>query len=240
MQLPFDARQFFEVFALYNTAVWPVQIVLWLGALAIAAVPFRSRPAGNRLIACFLGGLWLWMGVVYQLMFFRSINPAATMFGVAFLLEGGLVVAYGWQGHLRFRWAGGAAGAVAAVLIVYALVLYPVFSYILGHRYPVSPTIGLPCPTVILTLGLLALTEPPRPRVVYVIPLLWSALGATAAMQFGMWEDIALPVGAALVIGTVLLDRQVPATSIHSGLRLRSASRWGTRPRRLERYLNRK
>jgi hypothetical protein len=205
MQPPFDARQFFEVFALYNTAVWPAQVVLWVTALAMAVVPLWRRPAAGRIIAFFLGGVWLWMGAVYQLTFFRTINPAATAFGIAFLLEGGLFVASGWRGQLRFRWTRGAAGLIGAGSIAYALILYPVVGYVLGHRYPVSPTIGLPCPTVILTLGLLALTEPPRPQAVFVVPLLWSILGVAAAVQFGMWEDLALPVAAALVLGFVLL-----------------------------------
>jgi hypothetical protein len=220
LQLPFDARQFFEVFALYNTAVWPAQVLLWLTALATAVLPLWRRPAAGRIIAFFLGGVWLWMGVVYQLMFFRAINPAATAFGVAFLLVGGLFVIYGLEGQLRFRGPRGAPAAVGALSIAYALILYPVVGYVLGHRYPVSPTIGLPCPTVILTLGLLALTEPPRPQAVFVIPMLWSILGVAAAVEFGMWEDVALPVAAALVLGFVLLGDQAEARRTHRAARV--------------------
>jgi hypothetical protein len=203
--LPFDARQFFEVFARYNMAVWPAQVILWLAALGMAMLPLSSRPVAGRTIALGLGALWLWMGAVYHLGFFRSINPAATMFGLLFLLQGGLFVWYGWPAALRFRWTRGASGALGAVWISYALVLYPTLGYFLGHRYPVSPTIGLPCPTVILTLGLLALTEPPVPRAVLVVPLLWCVVGATAAVEFGMWEDAALPVAGVTVLGFVLL-----------------------------------
>jgi hypothetical protein len=220
LQLPFDTRQFFEVFALYNTAVWPAQVVLWLAAVGMAVLPLWRRPAAGRIIAFFLGGVWLWMGAVYQLVFFRAINPAATAFGLAFLLEGGLFVAYGWRGQLRFGWTRGAAGVVGAVLILYALLAYPIVGYVLGHRFPVSPTIGLPCPTVILTLGLLALTEPPRPRAVFVIPMLWSLLGAEAAVEFGMWEDLALPVAAALVLGFVLLGDRATVRSTRRGVPL--------------------
>jgi len=219
-QLPFDARQFFEVFALYNTAVWPAQVVLWLAALAIAVLPLWRRPAAGRIIALFLGGIWLWMGAVYHLVFFRAINPAATVFGLAFLLEGGLFVACGWRGQLRFRWTRGAADVVGAGLIAYALLAYPIVGYVLGHRYPVSPTIGLPCPTIILTLGLLALTEPPRPQAVFVIPMLWSILGVVAAVEFGMWEDLALPAAAALVLGFVLLGDPAAARSTRRGARV--------------------
>lgn len=224
LQLPFDTRQFFEVFALYNTAVWPAQVVLWLAALAIAVLPLWRRPAASRIIAVLLGGVWVWMGAVYHLMFFRAINPAATAFGLAFLLEAGLFLAGGWRGQLRFRWTRGAAGVVGLGLICYALLAYPIIGYALGHRYPISPTIGLPCPTIILTLGLLALTESPRPQAVFVIPMLWSILGMAAAVEFGMWEDLALPAAAALVLGFVLLGDPGAVR------RLRPAARIGLRP----------
>ena len=96
-------------------------------------------------------------GAVYHLGFFRQINPAATLFGLSFLAEGLLLLALGgWRERLRFAWTPTAAGALGAVLVSYAVALYPGLGYALGHRYPASPTFGLPCPTTILTLGLLA------------------------------------------------------------------------------------
>lgn len=49
MPLPFDAREFFEVFARYNAAIWPAQIVLQLAALSavvLAVAPARD-PTGR-------------------------------------------------------------------------------------------------------------------------------------------------------------------------------------------------
>ena len=205
MQPPFDVRQFFEVFERYNTAVWPAQIALTVAALVAVALAVRPRSGSDRLISVILGGMWLWMGVVYHLVFFRPINPAAGAFGALFALEGVLLILLGgWLGRLRFAWTPTIPGAVGAALVGYALVVYPILGYALGHRYPATPTFGLPCPTAILTLGLLAWVAPPWHWGILLIPLAWSGVGALAAMQLGVWEDLGLVVAGALTLALSL------------------------------------
>jgi hypothetical protein len=205
MPLPFDAREFFEVFARYNTAIWPAQIVLQLAALSAVALAVRPRPGSDRAIGVILGSLWLWMGGVYHLVFFRLINPAASLFGALFLLEGLLLLGLAeWRERLHFAWTPTTRGTVGAAFLAYALVLYPTLAYALGHRYPATPTFGLPCPTAIFTLGLLAWVAPPRPWSVLTVPLLWSALGASAAVQLGVWEDLGLVAAGGLTLALSL------------------------------------
>lgn len=38
-------------------------------------------------ISCILVFYWLWMGIVYHIIFFSSINPVAYVFGVMFILQ---------------------------------------------------------------------------------------------------------------------------------------------------------
>lgn len=206
--LPFDAHQFFEVFARYNSAVWPAPIGLELAALVAVVLALHPGAGSDRGIGFILGGLWLWMGGVYHLGFFRAVNPAATLFGVLFVLEGVLLLAIiAGRGRLHFGWTRTTPGIVGAVLVVYALVVYPILAHALGHRYPAAPTFGLPCPTTILTLGLLLWAEPPGHWGLLVIPLAWSVLGASAAVQLGMWEDLGLVAAGALSFALLLLPR---------------------------------
>jgi hypothetical protein len=205
MPLPFDAREFLEVFARYNTAVWPAQIGLGLAAVAAVIVALRDPPGAARVIGVVLGALWLWMGSIYHLVFFRTINPAAVVFGVMFLAEGVLLfLLLGRRGDRRFGWTPDASGLLGAGLVGYALVIYPALGFALGHRYPAAPTFGLPCPTTILTLGILAWARP-RPWTLLAIPLLWSAVGASAAVQLGMWEDLGLVAAGALLLALPLI-----------------------------------
>jgi hypothetical protein len=146
------------------------------------------------------------MGAVYHIGFFAAINPAAWLFGALFLLEALILAGTGAiRGGLGFRRRGGARGWTGAALVVYALAAYPATGYALGHRYPEAPTFGLPCPATIFTIGLLEFADE-TPKAVWVVPLLWCAIGSVAAFQLGVIEDLAL-LAAGAVAGVRVFSR---------------------------------
>lgn len=204
---PFTPEQFLEVFGRYNADVWPLQLVLEaLGVLAVALLPLR-RPWSDRAIAFILALLWLWMALVYHLLFFIDINPAALYFGIAFIVAGALFAATGVYGtRLSFENPGGARLWAGVALLAYGLAAYPLLSLYLG-RYPQVPTFGLPCPTTIFTLGLACFLRRPYPRIVLAIPIAWTAIGATAAFQLGVVQDLGLLVAGLAGLWLVLTPR---------------------------------
>jgi hypothetical protein len=193
VSLPFTEQQFFDVMGRYNEAVTPLQIgLVLLGLSAYGALAVRRRDS-DRVISAILAVLWLWAGVVYHLVSFRAINPAATLFGIAFLAA---AVLFAWagmlRGRLRFDVEDRARRIAGHALVTYALVGYPLLSAMLGRAFPQLPTFGLPCPTTIFTLGMLAFLSAPAPRYVFAVPIAWSFVGAQAAFLLGMYEDLGL------------------------------------------------
>ena len=87
MALPFTHDQFLDVFQNYNEAVGGVAIVFWLASAAAAVALFRGLRLAPRLTFLLLSLQWAWAGVAYHLAFFSRVNPAANLFGVAFLLQ---------------------------------------------------------------------------------------------------------------------------------------------------------
>lgn len=87
MPLPFSEGQFLQVFADYNRAVWPSQLLLYAAALAGLYFAAAGGRRSGRVVWVVLSALWLWMGVVYHLAFFVAINPAASLFGALFVLQ---------------------------------------------------------------------------------------------------------------------------------------------------------
>ena len=204
MRIPFSRQAFFEVFEAYNLAVWPAQILLI--ALAVAALVTVIRPVrhGDATIAAILAAFWMWMGVVYHMVYFTAINPAAWGFGTLFVLQGLVFLLAGvYRGRLSFRYRSGAVAHLGSILILYALLIYPLLGYLLGHRYPESPTFGLPCPTTIFTFGLLLWTDRKVPYYVLIIPVLWAVVGFSAALSLGVLEDIGLLVAAVVAVGAL-------------------------------------
>ena len=210
MNLPFTVEQFFGVFRAYNEALWPAQVLLLalaLAAIGLVAFPRRWSGVGVSAILVFL---WGWLGLAYHLAFFTAINPLAYVFS-AVSVAGAVVFA--WHGIVRrtleFRLSRSARTAVGGCLVLFALVVYPALSVYTGHRYPATPTFGLPCPTTIFTIGLLAFLVPPYPRSVLLVPVLWSLVGSQAAFLLGVPQDLGLLIAAA--VGVFLMVRSCAA-----------------------------
>jgi hypothetical protein len=199
MELPFTTEAFFGVFERYHEVLWPAPIFLTGLALGALVLAFVRRAWADRAALAVLALLWGWMAVAYHWTFFASINPAAWAFGALFALQ---ALVFAWtgvvKGRLHFAPGRTATTMLGGVLIAYALLVYPLLGGALGHHFPAAPTFGLPCPTTLFTVGLLAFLRRRFPAHVLVIPVLWTAVGTSAAYSLGMREDLGL-VAAGLV-----------------------------------------
>lgn len=216
--LPFTREQFFGVFAEYNAAVWPVQVVAYLLGLAAVAALLRPMPQGRRLVAGVLAATWIWTGVVYHGVYFAPINPAALAFAALFVVQGVLFVIAGVvMERLVFGLTWGWRAALGWALVAYAALLYPLLGQWSGHAYPAQPTFGItPCPVTLFSFGVLLLTSQPVPRWLLVIPLLWSLVGGSAAFLLGVPQDWPLLFSGLTVALLILRNRRsaaVPAGS---------------------------
>ena len=216
MALPFTVEEFFGVFERYNLAVWPMQWVLYLVSIIAVVLALLKWLWANRIISLILAFFWLWMGIAYQLAFFTTINQAAFFFGLMFILQAVLLLHAGvLKDRLSFGKHQGITWIVGAMLMIYAMLVYPAVASLSGHHYPRTPTFGLPCPTTIFTFGLLLWTNQRVPRYLLVIPVIWSAIGTFAALLLGVREDFGLPVAG--LLGSLLLwmrDRKLQHPNI--------------------------
>ena len=222
--ISFTVDQFLNVFAQYNLAVWPAQIFLYaIGVIAISLALLKKRDF-NKSISLILSLLWIWIGLVYHLWFFSAINGAAFIFAALFILQGVLFLNAGvWKDQLIFRFRVNIHGMLGSLFLVYALIAYPALAHWLGHRYPASPTFGLPCPTSIFTFGMLLGTDRPIPLLLLAIPLAWSFTGFWAAISLGMTEDVGL-LAAGLLGSVLIIWRDKSWVSSHSGAEVLAAA----------------
>ncbi|MCU0414741.1 MAG: DUF6064 family protein [Ignavibacteriaceae bacterium] len=205
MQIPFSLADFLNVFNTYNQSIFPLQIVFYFIAFICIYILFTENKNTNKIISVVLSFFWLWMGIVYHLIFFSAINKAAYIFGALFIIQGILFFIWGvFKGELSFDYRKTNYNNAGILIILYALIIYPVLGYNLGHAYPYSPTFGLPCPTTIFTFGILLFSNKKIPVYILIIPLLWSVVGFTAALTLTIYEDIGLLI-AGLTTFTFLL-----------------------------------
>lgn len=213
MTLPFSEQQFFDVFGSYNSRLWPVVAVLWIATLWLA-VQFVRGHTRSVAFSALLAFHWAWSGLVYHASFFSAVNPAARLFGVLFAVES---VIFLWLGvvrrRLEFEWAHTARHAVAGVLIAYSLA-YPILVLASGLHYPRAPLFAVPCPTTLLTCGVLMTAVPRVPRVASVVPLAWTLIAGSAAFEFGVVPDAMLFVAGAALAGCAVAQTRRSAAGV--------------------------
>jgi hypothetical protein len=205
MEIPFSIEEFLSVFGAYNLAIQPIQLIAYgLGLLAVLFGLLRTSYS-RQIILSILAAFWAWTGIVYHIVYFSEINKVAYVFGALFLLQAipFLYAAFHFN-KLRIQFSFTASAIIGALFIVYAMLVYPVLNYVLGHVYPKMPVFGVaPCPVTIFTFGLLLWVKEKVPLYLIVIPFLWSLIGVSAAIQLKVAEDYGLIVAG--IVGATLI-----------------------------------
>ena len=207
MGLPFTAEQFFDVFAEYNRAFIVAVVGWWVLSAAILAYVADDPSRRSARLSLFLGLLWLWNAVAYHALHFTRINPAAWLFAILFLVQSGLFFRAAARRRVEYFSSVGWTRSVGLGLLGYAL-LYPFLTIALGHRYPATPTFGVPCPTDILTMGALLTSRGRVPVALALIPIAWGMIGGSAAALLAVPTDFVL-LGAGVLLAIWLIAQRV-------------------------------
>lgn len=207
MRLPFGSEAFFEIFRIYNTGIWPLQVLIYLVSLMVLGWLIKQHKLAGKAVFYLLALLWLINGIGYHLIYFSAINKAAFAFGAMFVIQALIYVRHAWELPPTAPKIKAVRWVTAAVLIGYAMFFYPLIGYYSGHQYPRAPVFGVaPCPTTIFTFGILLITDRIRWQL-YVIPLIWTLVGSSAAFMLGVQEDFGLALAAIIFIGLQMSRR---------------------------------
>jgi Family of unknown function (DUF6064) len=205
--VPFTSDQFFGVFALYNRTFVVVAVALWITSVGTVAFVSRDPERRSRTLSLFLAVLWLWNAAAYHALFFTRINPAAWLFAALFL---GQAVLFSWAAAARrieYFLSVGSRRRIGQGLVIYALA-YPFLTIALGHSYPEVPTFGVPCPTAILTIGVLVGARGHLPLTLAIVPIVWGFVGGSAAVLLAVPTDYVL-LGAGILLTAILAVQRV-------------------------------
>jgi hypothetical protein len=70
--------------------------------------------------------------------------------------------------------------------------------------------VGLPCPTTILTFGILLLSDKKFSKYLLIIPSLWAIIGITAVMRLGVYQDSMMLIAAIIADVWLIKSKAVP------------------------------
>jgi len=196
-------------FTKYNSSIWPMQVVVYMLALAAVFLAVKKSKYSDRIIALVLAFFWLWNGS----MFFAPIggsNALWYVFAALFVIQGILFLVGVAKAMVSYHIGTDIYSISGIVLILYGLIGSPLFGGLVGHLYPQMALIGLfPCPTLPFTFGLLLCTDHKIPKYLLVVPFVWGLVGVMT-ISIGMVEDLGMLLGALLATAMIVYrDRQV-------------------------------
>ncbi|MDQ7813119.1 DUF6064 family protein, partial [Brevundimonas sp.] len=88
------------------------------------------------------------------------------------------------------------------------VLVYPLIGVLSGERYAEMPLFGVtPCPLLIFTFAVMILAAR-VPWWLWIVPLLWSAIGGSAAVLLSVPQDWALPLFALAAVAIARTDRR--------------------------------
>lgn len=197
MRLPFSQSELLDLFADFNSVMWPVALVLWATTCWLAWRWISGRELTAVRLFALLAVHWAWSGVVFHWLFFRRINPGAVWFSLLFVAQ---AAQFAWLATVttaRFRVGRRPRDFAGVAFVCYGLA-YPLVNLALGMTFPRAPLFAVPCPTTLITAGFI-LTLADVPRWLSIGPIIWSVIGGSAALLLGVAADLPLIAAAVLL-----------------------------------------
>ena len=209
-----SVEQFFELIKSYNNTFWPLIFITYFLGLMIIYLSRNKSENSDKIISGILAFLWIWSGLVFWIgtfgsytftMFDISIPGMWIMLGIGFIVQGCIFIFFGiMKSSLSFKIEKNNYFYLGIILIIYAMVLYPIIGFLTGRPYPVYPTFGIaPCPITIFTFGILFWTNKKVNVIIIIFPLIYSLCGIIPLVMYGVIADLGLIIFG--IIGSSLI-----------------------------------
>ncbi len=200
--LLFSAQTYYRLFEIYNSEIWPAQILAIALGIAMLACLFRTEAWQGRVVTAILGMCWFWVAWAFHVEHYATINWAANYFAAGFMIEALLLIWIGTiRGQLHFKPTGNASRLVGLGVLLFALVVQPLIGPIMGRPWLQAEIFGIaPDPTVIATLGVLLLASN---RIVWAhlpIPIIWCGISGATLWAMESQDALMMPLTALLVL----------------------------------------
>jgi hypothetical protein len=212
----FSPRTYYRLFELYNSAIWPAQLLAIALGVADLVLLRRTGLCAGRAVAAILAACWLWVAWAYFFLRYDDISLAGRYFAIGFAAEALLIA---WVGivrsRLRFQAPADTARTAGVCIFLYALLVHLLLAPLMGRPWLQAELFGVaPDPTAIGTLGVLV-TAQRRHWELLALPLLWCAVSGATLWTMQSLDAPVLPAAAVLaVLLTALKSRGRETSSV--------------------------
>ena len=188
--LPYSGEALAAFIESYNARVWPAHAVSIVMIFGVVASLLKHKPASRHLVFIVSGLFYLWVGAVFYINGFSSLNFLAPYVGGTFIVQGSICLVLAAAGQKINNsspshrpshshsyipaLSGGRALRVGLAFIILAVIVYPALMAVIkgglsGWRMP-----GMtPVSTSLFTIGAVApVTDGKQRLILLVLPVL--------------------------------------------------------------------
>ena len=183
---------FWNQMGAFNEATLPIQIIMPVLAIVLTYFAF-AKPSirTNTLVKVFLSVAFAWNGIVFFLIFARSLVSA--FFSALFIIVAILFAIDIFKKKTQFRLPLARWQSYLTAFLILLVFLYPVIGMALGHYYPKTCMPMAPCPLTVFAIALVAAAIPYVDKKVYVFLLPWAILSLPKCLgALDCYEDCIL------------------------------------------------
>lgn len=187
-----NIEQFLVLFLSYQSDIGPMQILAYVFGFSVLLLGLGKFKWAEQIGSIILVAFWIWTAWMFWFPAGQKGFKICYVMMILFLIEGGLIFFPVIRPEISPVVDSQNHKAIGIVLIVYAVIGYPLVSFLFDRTHPLVPLFGLTANTlVVFTLGLFLLSNHGIPLLASIIPVLYG-LGVIIWVLKGYWADISL------------------------------------------------
>lgn len=210
--LMFTAEVFHRLYIRLNEDLWPWQLLALVLGLTIPVLLALPSRGGRKAAFVLLAMAWVFSGAVFLMTYYAPINWPARYAGIAFLVQGLLILALVCGRHLPARLPAGKGTGIGIITFwLLTLLALPGLSALQAGDWRAVAVVGMtPDVTALGWIVCSFLIARPKRWLLLLVPLLWCLFSALTLWQLGAMFMLAVPL-AGLALALLALFIAAPA-----------------------------
>ncbi|MFI3265903.1 MAG: DUF6064 family protein [Rikenellaceae bacterium] len=178
---------FWNTIIYYNSATWPIQIVITILGIVLTALLIRKPSRGIRLaMKIYMITLYSWVSIAYYLIYSDQRNHNDVMA----IFWGVMALTWLWDATTKYTsFVRTHKYDAVAYLLLAMPIVYPLISLARGLSFPAMTSPIMPSSVVVFTLGILLLFARKVNMLLVLFLSHWTLIGLSKTLLFKIPED---------------------------------------------------
>jgi len=184
-----SADMFWNTISSYNNAtIFYQTVIFFIGLLLTIWLYTNPSQKAKVSMKIYLAFCFAWISIVFFILYDKSVIGhfiASPLFGVISILF--IVDIFVNKTKFEFNKIKAIQIVVAIFYLLY--LIYPILSFIIGHRFPKIVTLIMPCPITVFAITIMVHSMPKIDKKVFVLLLIWGITALPKVFKFQVPED---------------------------------------------------